>query len=316
MQKIKVTGIEPNGNKTEYDSIADAAEAIGCNESTVRRAINNSCKTAGGMTWVSHKQSANRAKILIFDIETAPLQAYVWQLWKQDIYIDQIISEWFMLTWSAKFLGEQTIYSSRLTSMEALEQDDKRITKELWKLLDEADIVIAHNGNRFDVPRIKTRCLVHGIAPPSIYKQIDTKIVAAKEFGFSSNKLEALARLLGFEGKNDTTFDLWADCMKGDAQALKEMEDYNIQDIYVLENVYLALRPYIKGHPNLDLYIDDDKSSCPSCGEKDLQVVKGKYYYTQAVRYQLYRCEDCKALARAKKGTAYKNKRQISAIPR
>jgi rRNA maturation protein Nop10 len=316
MDKRKVVQFKLDGTKIgEYESIAEASYSIGCDESTIRKVL-NSHRTAMGYKWSTGSPMPTSGRILILDIETAPLQAYVWRLWKQNIYADQLISDWFMITWAAKYLGEDKIYSAKLTSEEALEQDDKRIVEEIWKLLDDADIVIAHHGNMFDMPKIRSRFLVHNIIPPSSYKQIDTKAIASKEFGFSSNKLEALAQLLGFQGKNKTEFDLWARCMKGDQDAIDEMEVYNVQDIYVLENVYTALRPYIKGHPNMDLYVDDEKPHCPSCGKDALVAIPNKFFFTQAVKYQLYRCQSCNSLSRAKKGEKYENKKQISAIPR
>ena len=114
---------------------------------------------------------------------------------------------------------------------------------------------------------------MHGLPPTTYYQQIDTKKVAAREFGFSSNKLEALARLCGIEGKSDTDFTLWSRCMDGDAEALLEMEAYNRQDVKVLEEVYLVMRPFIKRHPNYNLYIDSDKPVCPHCGHDHLEFV-------------------------------------------
>lgn len=307
----------------EFESIIQAANFFKVDESSIRKVIDEENKTCKGFKWKSIEQKKSSdysvspsARILVFDVETAPNRAYVWGLWKQDVYIDQIISNWFMITWAARFLGEDITYSGKLTCQEAIEQNDKRIVKDLWKLLDEADIVIAHNGDAFDLPRIKTRFLVHGLQPPSPYKQIDTKRIASKEFASNSNKLEALARLLGIDGKIKTDFELWAECMKGNPEALKQMEIYNIQDIDVLEDVYFALRPYIKGHPNLDLYIDSIEPSCPSCSSKNLKLMEGKFFFTQAVRYKAYRCKDCGSICRAKKGDKFINTKKVSAIPR
>jgi len=248
-------------------------------------------------------------KILILDIETAPIKAYVWRLWKQNIFIDQIISDWFMLTWSAKWLFSDEIMSNRLTPVEAREENDSRIVKNIWKVLNEADIVIAHNGERFDIPKIKARFLIHGLPPTTFYQQIDTKKVAQKEFGFSSNKLEALARSFGVEGKADTDFNLWAACLQGDEDALKYMEDYNRQDVLVLESVYLIMRPFIKGHPNYNLFVDSDSPVCPHCGGHDL-VFAGYYYYTPTGKYKNYRCTSCGALSR-ERHSVYKNSKNI-----
>ena len=97
-----------------------------------------------------------------------------------------------MLSWAASWLGSGEVMSARLYSEEVLDECDFRIVKQLWNLLNEADIVVAHNGNAFDIPKIRARFALNGLPPTSFYQQIDTKITAAKEFGFSSNKLDAL----------------------------------------------------------------------------------------------------------------------------
>lgn len=238
-------------------------------------------------------------RILVLDIETAPIKAYVWRLWKQDVYIDQIISDWFCLSWSAKFLDEDKVLSARLYGEEVLDECDFRIIKQLWNLLNEADIVIAHNGNSFDIPKIKARFAINGLPPTSFYQQIDTKVIAAKEFGFTSNKLDFLAQSFGLSKKLHTTFDLWARCMKGEDEALIEMETYNRHDVEVLEAVYYKLRPYIKNHPNVTLYSEDAADRCPTCGGKHL--TPNKFYFTSVGKFQVYKCEDCEALSRSRK---------------
>jgi len=253
---------------------------------------------------------AKRApKILLLDIETAPLKAFVWRLWKQDIYIDQIISEWFMISWAAKWLYSDKIMGEVLTPEEIKREDDKSIVTSLWYLLDEADIVIAHNGDSFDVPKLKTRFLFHELPPPSFYQTIDTKKVAYKEFGFSSNKLDFIARFLGIGEKMDTNMDLWVKCLEGDGESLWYMLHYNKHDVEILEQVYLKLRPYIKNHPNYNLYIDSEERVCPTCGGTHLTHV-GYYYYTPTGKYKDFRCEDCGALARERK-TVLENKKNI-----
>ena len=238
------------------------------------------------------RMSSGGARILLFDIETSPLKAFVWQtqVWKARINTDQVLSEWFLLTWSAKWLYEDEILSDKLTSKEALKEDDSRIVKSLWKLLDEADVVIAHNGDRFDVPNINTRMVVSGLKPPKSYQSIDTVKVARKEFGFTHNSLNALAKVFGFDTKIDTDFELWVRCVEGEEKALKEMEIYNKRDVGLLEEVYLKLRPWIKSHPNLGLFIDTDDSVCPACGSKELIWQEGHYYYTGVSKFPVWTC--------------------------
>jgi len=319
MSQIKVFKIKKGEVVAEYPSISQAASSNFVNESSIRRALNKPHRRVRSHHWTTMppvSYNSRMPKILILDIETAPIAGFVWGLWKQNIHLSQIISDWFILTWAAKWLGEQEMFSGKLTSQEAIQQDDSRIMGDLWLLLDEADVVVCHYGDVFDIPKIKSRFLVHGFVPPSPYKQIDTKKIASKEFGFSSNKLQALAKLFGYEGKIETTMELWVGCMKGDANSLNKMELYNIQDIYVLENVYLYLRPYIKGHPNLDLYFDSETPRCPSCGQSALEPIENKFFYTQAVKYQVYRCTCCGSISRAKQGIKYVHKKKVSAIPR
>jgi len=248
-------------------------------------------------------------KILILDIETAPIRAFVWRLWKQNVYLDQIISDWFMLTWAAKWLLEEGVLSNKLTPEDARTENDFRIVENLWHLLNQADIVIAHNGEQFDIPKIKARFIVHGLPPTTFYQQVDTKKVAKKEFGFSSNKLEALARTFGLEGKSNTDFTLWSACLDGNLDALAYMELYNKQDVVLLEEVYLILRPYIKAHPNYNLFLDGDSPVCPHCGGSDL-VFAGYYYFTPTGKYKNYRCLHCGALSR-ERHSVYKNSKNI-----
>lgn len=243
-------------------------------------------------------------KVLIFDIETAPMKAYVWQRWKENISLEQTISEWFVICWSAKWLYAEDVMSGCLTPEEALREDDKRIVADLWKLFDAADIIVAHNGDRFDIPKMNSRFLVNGLMPPSSYFSIDTLTVAKKTFGFSSNKLDALAGYFGIPHKLDTSFELWRDCLAGDQEALDYMVEYNKKDVEILEDVYLRLRPYIKNHPNISNLTD--RVCCCSCGSEVIEPIPNKFYYTAVSKFQLYRCKHCGAVFRGRQNLATK----------
>lgn len=250
-------------------------------------------------------------KVLLFDIETSPLSAFVFQksIWKTNVSADQVISEWFMLTWSAKWLFEDEVMSQRLTGKEAKAEDDSRLVEGLWKLLDEADIVIAHNGDGFDIPNMNTRFIVLGFPPPSPYQTIDTMLVARKQFGFTHNSLNALAKIFGFEAKKDTDFELWKSCVDGNEEALKYMQEYNMWDTQLLEKVYLKLRPWIRNHPNIGLYVDSMEAVCPNCGGEDLTWVEGKFHYTQVAKYPIFYCK-CGAYGRSRTSAVDKEVRK------
>jgi DNA polymerase elongation subunit (family B) len=259
-----------------------------------------------------------KLKILVLDIETAPLRAYVWDVWNQNINQSQVLNEWFCLTWSAKWLFEKRVYSARLTGKEAIKQDDKRIMKGVWNLLNEADVVIAHNGDKFDLPRLNTRFIVHGFHPPMPYQSIDTLKTIRKQFAFSHNKLDFVNQILSLprKQKNDGQ-EMWNRCYAGDDKSLKEMEKYNIQDVRILEDTYLRLRPWIKPHPNVGLFILDEKQfRCPSCGSNEL-TEEGKMYYTTVNAYEQFRCK-CGAVGRKRVAAInIKQRRHIlSSVPK
>lgn len=239
-------------------------------------------------------------KILMFDVETAPMQAYVWGRWKQNISLDATISEWFMICWSAKWLYSSEIISDVLTSEEAINEDDSRIVKHLWELINEADVICAYNGKHADVKWMNSRFIVHNLQPPKPYFIIDPCDTARKNFGFSSNKLDALAGYFGIPHKMETNFQLWKDCLAGDSVALNYMSTYCSQDIKILEEVYLKLRPWIKNHPNIANLESTEENICSFCSSNNIEPIKNKYYYTSVGKYPLYRCKCCGGISRGR----------------
>lgn len=198
------------------------------------------------------------AKVLILDIETAPILAYTWGIWNQNIQPSNVHTDWFCLTWAAKWLFEDKVYSGKLTSNEAKTQDDSRIIKGIWHLLNEADIVIAHNGQKFDLPKLNSRFIINKLHPPLPYQQIDTLLHIRRQFGFTSNKLDYVNHLLNLPRKKENDgMPLWVNCYKGNTKALSEMLAYNIEDVRILEETYLRIRAWIKPHPNMGLFILD-----------------------------------------------------------
>jgi len=152
-----------------------------------------------------------------------------------------------------------------------------------------------HNCDRFDIKKINSKFIEHGLGPTKPYRTIDTLKVARKNFSFSSNKLEALARKFGFESKNSTDFNLWKACMKGDKEALIRMSLYCDQDVLITEKVFMKLLPWIKDL-NIGVYNIDDEIRCPACGSNHLK--EAGFHYTSISKYQAYRCKECGHISR------------------
>jgi len=245
----------------------------------------------------------SQPKILLFDLETSPMECYTWGIYEQHIKHGQIIKDWAILSWSAKWLCEDKIMGQKVTVKEAENREDKSIIEGLWKLLDEAHVVIAHNLRGFDLKKANARFKMNDLTPPSPYQMIDTLLEARKHFAFSCNKLDYLVQMFHMDGKIGTDMSLWKRCVTGDAKALKEMLTYNMHDVKILEDLYFELRPWIKGHPNLGLYYDDMYERCPNCGSD--QLTKRGQYVTATSKYQAVRCE-CGAYGRYRRYGKYK----------
>lgn len=253
-------------------------------------------------------------KILIADIETTPLEVLTWKLGKQVIPASNRLKDRSILCWCAKWLYDNTIMGDRVTGKEAFNREDYSIMGNLYWLMNQADIIIAHNGNHFDIPIIKTRFLKNYFSPTSPFKSIDTYQVARKEFGFTNNSLDSIAEFLNLPRKQKSEYEWWKKAVtEADDDSVQLIFDYCKQDIVVLEEVYTALRPWIKSHPNLNLYIDTDKSICPNCGSSYLDW-KG-YYYTNVNKYNAFQCLSCGAIGRSRFTDLTKEKRKVLVAP-
>ena len=250
-------------------------------------------------------------KILILDIETSPMEIYLWDLKMRGKYIppQNIKVDWALLSWSAKWLCGSEIYSQVVNITEAKERRDKRIMPRLHDLMDEADIIVGHNVERFDIRKINTRFIINGFLPPSPYQIIDTYKIARKYFLFSSNKMSYLNKQLELRDKLETNFELWKRCVNNDKEALEYMEKYNRYDTVATEDMYFIFRPWIKSHPNIGLYMEVDKAVCHVCGSEEL--TNEGFYFTPCGKFNALRCGICGSISRERTNIYEKAKRPV-----
>lgn len=255
----------------------------------------------------------NKLKVLIFDIETAPILGFVWGLWENNVGLNQIHTDWHILSWSAKWLGDSASKVMYMDQRGAKNiEDDAKLLKGIWKLLDEADVVITQNGKSFDQKKLQARFVLSGMKPPSSYRHIDTKILAKKHFAFTSNRLEYMSSKLCTKYKKLKTtefqgFDLWKACLNGDLRAWKEMEKYNKHDVLSLEELYTKLIPW-DNTINFNVYQDEELLNRCTCGS-DYPPVRNGYAYTNLAKYQRYKCPKCGSETRGRQNLLTKEKR-------
>lgn len=253
-------------------------------------------------------------KVLVFDIETAPNIAYHWGRFRVNIGQAQVIQESFLLCWCAKWLGSEDVMMDSLHyhTDEIHPEADKPLVENLWKLIDKADIIVAHNNDGFDEPTLNARALYYGKNPPHPSKSVDTLKIARNKFKFpGGNSLDAISQYLGLdEFKMDTGgFQLWRDCMNGDKEAFDKMVTYCAQDVAVLEQLYLHLRPWDNRHPNVALMGDLGGKQCGCCGSYDVERT-GQFAYTGVSKFPTYRCNDCGTVRRGRSSIIEKEDRE------
>lgn len=258
---------------------------------------------------IKPKSPDGKMRVLMLDIETTPDKNYTWGRFNVNIGINQTIEAGSMTCFAAKWYGQDEIefYS---------EWDDGghlQMVIEAWRLLDEADVVVHFYGSRFDIPHMNTEFVKLGFPPPSPFKQIDLKMVVGHKFKFSSNKLEFVSRVLGLEGKVEHEgFPLWDKLMNEtrrngekpyslevELDAKVRMEIYNKRDVFLLDEVYEALLPWIANHPHRHLY--EVGRGCPTCGADADYLVNAGFYTTKLSKFDQYRCTICNSYFRSNK---------------
>jgi len=229
-------------------------------------------------------------KTVFLDIETAPNLGWVWGKWEQNVL--DMKSDWYILSYGYKWAHEKKVITRGLIDFPEYQKDkenDYKLVKELWDILNEADIVVAHNGDAFDLPKINTRFISHGLTPPAPYKTVDTLKIARKNFAFDSNKLDDLGRYLGIGRKlPHTGFHLWKGCMIGDPESWRVMKKYNGHDVELLEELYYLVRAWDKKHPHVN---QGQAEVCPKCGSDNVQ--RRGFNFTLLSKKQRYQCRDC-----------------------
>lgn len=249
--------------------------------------------------------------IRIADIETFPSLAHVWGIWQQNISMNMIMKEDQIAAFAYKDLGDDYTYY-----MDLRDGTEKDLVRCLRDMFDSADIIVGHNFKRFDDRWIIGRCIKYGLKPPSPYKIIDTLVESRRLLRIPSHRMADVAAFLKCDVQKSSHakfpgHSLWVECMADNKAAWNEMEDYNRTDILTNESVYLKLRPYIKNHPNIGVYMDEDSPVCPKCGGKHINF-RG-YVHTQTGRYHSFQCQDCGGWGRVRTGSQTKEKRKALA---
>lgn len=228
------------------------------------------------------------SKILFYDIETSPNVVYSWTTGnKVRLTHDNILKERQIICIAWKWEDGKKVYSADWGS----DQDDRRVLKAFLPVIQEADVIIAHNGDRYDLRFMQGRLAYHNL-PPIAPATIDTLKQSRKAFFTNSHKLDYLGQFLGLGRKLDTGgFGLWKDVMSGSGPALKKMVRYCRQDVRLLESVYHKIKIYAPQTIHIGLLKGGDHSCCKACGSPQTRLSGTRIMST--IRYQCRRCASC-----------------------
>lgn len=237
-------------------------------------------------------------RVIALDIETFPLEVYVWGIRDQHIAVNQIKEDWSVASWAAKWFGDdpaKIVYKD--TSQQKDVRDDRRILKPLWNLLNEAEIVISQNGKKFDSRRLNARLIMHGMKPPAPYKHLDTYEILSRVADLTSNKLEYYTAKLcphfkKLQHKNFPGMTLWTECLKKNPKAWAEMREYNIHDVLSTEDLLDTVKAWVPEYMPKIFAVTDTARECGTCGHVG-QMIEGPERLAASYRYKQHRCPKC-----------------------
>lgn len=233
-------------------------------------------------------------RTLILDIETSPNVAHVWSLFNENISLDQLQEPSFTLCWAAKWRGSKRTFFCNY--------HDPEMLGAIWDLMNEADVVVHYNGDKFDIPVLNKEFLLAGMDPPSPYHSLDLYKTVKKKFRFSSLKLKHVAEQLNLTNKvQHEGHNLWVGVLNNDDKSWRKMKKYNIGDVIATEELLERIYPWIDTVPNQNLYVDIsvDTPLCPGCGGDVLQ--RRGFSYTRLGKYQRFLCIRCGRWSRGSK---------------
>jgi hypothetical protein len=250
-------------------------------------------------------------KRLFWDVETSPNVMYSWRAgYKLNLGPENIVHERAMICNCFKFEGSEDI-----GSLEWDFGDDQSMIEEFAYVSKEADELVAHNGDKFDIRWFNARNLIHGLPPLPDYKTVDTCAIAKRKFYLNSYKLDYLANLLLGEGKVKTEFNLWKEIslpvmitemakqVNGEVKIPKDMMDhykrsmnfmveYCKRDVVILEKVFEKLQPYYKQKTHAGVAAGKERWTCMVCTSENVKLTKTRPTPMGMIQRQMY-CKDC-----------------------
>lgn len=245
-------------------------------------------------------------KVLYLDIETSPNVADVWGLWNQNVGLTQLKQSSRIIGFAYRWRGKgKARWIGEYNRETGLLSDQDQMIQKIHKLLDEADVVVTYNGDKFDLKVLNTSFVLAGLTPPSPCLSLDLYKTISRCFKFPSKKLAYVADVLIGDTKiSNGGHVLWRHCLDPEVDEVTRrkawalMARYCRQDVDLLEPLHDVLTPWIVGTTNFAL-LNESLTGCKRCGSENLK--KRGYSHTSTRTYQRYQCGDCGGWSRGSK---------------
>jgi DNA polymerase elongation subunit (family B) len=224
-------------------------------------------------------------KRLYFDVETSFNKIASFYIGnKVSVNYNAILEERKIICICYKWEGKDTVYSLTWDK----KQCEKQMLKDFLKVAEQADELVGHNGDRFDLPWIRTRCLLNGVKTFPEFVTVDTLKLTRNKFKFNSNRLDYLAQIMGVGKKSSHSgLQLWIDVVNGNKKALSEMVAYCRNDVKILESVYKKLEGYVKPKTHISAHKHGTRWGCPQCGSQDVHCNKTRVTAAGVQRFEM-----------------------------
>ena len=232
------------------------------------------------------------AKVLLLDLEVSHAKfAMFTPGWRGTASYKNLLEQSYILSAAWKWLGEKD--KTIIKVKPGKKVTDRAIVQKVCKVLEQADAVVWHNGDRFDKRVIAARALINHLPPPAQPVSIDTCKIAKKHFLLDSNSLDHLLRVLGYPPKRSPGQDVWLAALLGSQDAVDEIAEYNGRDIDDLEKIFYHLRPFSTAQLNMALLSSEDPEEllCPACGSDEVKDRGSRYNKTTVVKR--FKCDEC-----------------------
>lgn len=259
-------------------------------------------------------------KILCLDIETFPIEFWGWGMFNNNFSVKQIKRDWSLMSFACEWLDDERTYYLDQSGRDDV-FDDLALAAALHTLLDAADFVLARNGKKFDLRKVKARLAILGFPPLSPVAVIDPMLLNRDEFAFTSHKLEyttgvLVPELRKYSHNKFPGFELWVACMQSLPGAWNECKKYNIIDVKSMKAEYKKLRGWYSRHPNIAVYFKADGSEhrCNKCGHNEM-IPQDTPARTQVGTYMLLQCTQCGGHSRGRKLTTNIEQRRHITVP-